>query len=108
VFLVFAVLLVCGAFVVAEWRERGTVQVSARPWWVGGMGVFAITSVVKDAWERKIPYCMLLGLPYSFAWVARRLAGPEYATAVGFIAACAVVGIGVPVVFSLLPSMLAS
>lgn len=74
-----------------EWLVPGSVRVTERAWWAGGLGLIAVASAVKDAWDKKMPYCMLLALPNFGLWaypLCIRLAVYVYASAVGLVGAC--------------------
>lgn len=55
------------------------------------MGLIAVASAVKDAWDKKMPYSMLLALPNFCLWALPwciRLAVDVYASAAGLVRAC--------------------
>lgn len=81
-FLVGVVLVVSG------WLAYGRVRTAEHV----GFWLFSVAIALKDAWDKKLPYCMLLGAPnFVCFWAAPRcmkLAVHLYTTAAGLVAAC--------------------
>jgi hypothetical protein len=53
---------------------HGRARVANQGWWALAVGVGVVVSALKDAWERKFPYCMVLGLPNLISWFSAWLA----------------------------------
>lgn len=91
-YLVVLVLASTAGLVVAEKTRTGAVHIAETSMW-SGLGVWSVMSAIKDAWDLRVPYVLLLFVPYLATWLVSKLvkACTEDAEAVGVFVTVALV-----------------